>query len=197
MSQTLAHWLNAHPEVQVVTRDRFTAYIEAIQQAVPQAVQVADRWHILHNLTDMLQRVLSKQYTLLQTTYREPRPTLSVPINPILEGIGDKNPQTIVRPPGPEDLYEVINERYEHGSILLTSNRAPNVWPDLFLESNPTGCPHLEEFSRQVTILDPAYPLFGRSFPLVRSASPRGKNPTYCSLTQWLTPIGASLRHRF
>ena len=28
--------------------------------------------------------------------------------------------------PGPEDLYDVINERYEHGSILLTSNRAPN-----------------------------------------------------------------------
>jgi DNA replication protein DnaC len=36
--------------------------------------------------------------------------------------------------PGPEDLYDVINERYEHGSILLTSNRAPNEWPDLFLD---------------------------------------------------------------
>ncbi len=34
--------------------------------------------------------------------------------------------------PGPEDLYDVINERYERGSILLTSNRAPAEWPDLF-----------------------------------------------------------------
>lgn len=34
--------------------------------------------------------------------------------------------------PGPEDLYEVISERYEKGSILLTSNRAPQEWPTLF-----------------------------------------------------------------
>jgi len=34
--------------------------------------------------------------------------------------------------PGPEDLYDVINARYERGSIILTSNRAPEEWPDLF-----------------------------------------------------------------
>jgi len=39
-----------------------------------------------------------------------------------------------LRPPGPEDLYDVINERYERGSILLTSNRAPSEWPDLFCD---------------------------------------------------------------
>lgn len=37
-------------------------------------------------------------------------------------------------PPGPEDLYDVINERYEKGSILLTSNRAPEEWPALFAD---------------------------------------------------------------
>jgi DNA replication protein DnaC len=35
-------------------------------------------------------------------------------------------------PPGPEDLYDVINERYEQGSVVLTSNRAPAEWPELF-----------------------------------------------------------------
>ena len=35
-------------------------------------------------------------------------------------------------PPSPEDLYDVINERYEKGSIVLTSNRAPAEWPELF-----------------------------------------------------------------
>jgi DNA replication protein DnaC len=35
-------------------------------------------------------------------------------------------------PPAPEDLYDIINERYEKGSILLTSNRAPAEWPELF-----------------------------------------------------------------
>jgi DNA replication protein DnaC len=35
-------------------------------------------------------------------------------------------------PPAPEDLYDLINERYEQGSIVLTSNRAPAEWPDIF-----------------------------------------------------------------
>jgi len=37
-----------------------------------------------------------------------------------------------LQPPGPEDLYDVIDARYERGSIMLTSNRAPNEWPELF-----------------------------------------------------------------
>jgi len=40
-----------------------------------------------------------------------------------------------LRPPGPEDLYDVINERYERGSILLTSNRDRSEWPELFGEA--------------------------------------------------------------
>lgn len=32
----------------------------------------------------------------------------------------------------PSDLYDIISERYEVGSILVTSNRAPEEWPDLF-----------------------------------------------------------------
>ena len=39
-----------------------------------------------------------------------------------------------LRPPAPEDLYDVINERYERAAILLTSNRAPSEWPDLFCD---------------------------------------------------------------
>jgi DNA replication protein DnaC len=34
--------------------------------------------------------------------------------------------------PMPSDLYDVVNERYEVGSIVVTSNRAPSEWPDLF-----------------------------------------------------------------
>ena len=37
-----------------------------------------------------------------------------------------------LHPPGPEDLYDVINERYERGSIMLTSNRSLKEWPELF-----------------------------------------------------------------
>lgn len=35
-------------------------------------------------------------------------------------------------PSGPVDLYDVINGRYERGSLVVTSNRAPSEWPELF-----------------------------------------------------------------
>ena len=37
-----------------------------------------------------------------------------------------------LHPPAPEDFYEVINERYEKGSLIVTSNRAFSEWPELF-----------------------------------------------------------------
>jgi DNA replication protein DnaC len=46
----------------------------------------------------------------------------------LLDDFGLKPPQGH----GPADLYDVINERYEVGSIVLTSNRAPAEWPELF-----------------------------------------------------------------
>nr|WP_165350535.1 ISL3 family transposase [Xylanimonas protaetiae] len=45
-------WLREHPGVQVVTRDGSTVYAQAVREALPHAVQVADRWHLWHNLAD-------------------------------------------------------------------------------------------------------------------------------------------------
>jgi DNA replication protein DnaC len=36
--------------------------------------------------------------------------------------------------PAPSDLYDVIDGRYEKASIVLTSNRAPSEWPEIFLD---------------------------------------------------------------
>jgi DNA replication protein DnaC len=64
-----------------------------------------------------------------------------------------------IPPPGPEDLYDIINERYEKGSILLTSNRAPAEWPDLF--QNPllasAGLDRLLDRAEVVVIRGPSF----------------------------------------
>jgi len=71
--------------------------------------------------------------------------------------------------PGPEDMYDVIAERYERGSIILTSNRAPSEWPELF--GNPllasAGLDRLAHHAETVVIT-------GRSF---RAASTAASGP--------------------
>jgi DNA replication protein DnaC len=66
-------------------------------------------------------------------------------------------------PTGPADLYDVIDQRYETGSIVLTSNRAPTEWPELF--SDPllasAGLDRLGDRAYLLTIT-------GRSFRLAR-----------------------------
>jgi transposase len=57
--ETVKQWLVQHPSVEIVTRDRSQDYAQAITEGAPQAVQIADRWHLLKNLTDALQKVLN------------------------------------------------------------------------------------------------------------------------------------------
>ncbi len=49
-AESVKRWLAAHPEVEMVNRDRGGVYIDGTTWGAPQATQVADRWHILSNL---------------------------------------------------------------------------------------------------------------------------------------------------
>ena len=57
---TVTAWLREHPSIRIVARDRAGAYSEAADIALPAATQVADRWHLLSNLRDNVERMLHR-----------------------------------------------------------------------------------------------------------------------------------------
>jgi transposase len=66
-ADTLSSWLREHPGVEIITRDRAGAYAEGASEGAAEAVQVADRWHVLKNLGDALSRVFSEYPQALQS----------------------------------------------------------------------------------------------------------------------------------
>jgi len=57
---TVEEWLRAHPGAEVVCRDRGGAYAAAVRAAAPGAVQVADRWHVWHNLCEYAGKAVAR-----------------------------------------------------------------------------------------------------------------------------------------
>src|SRR5260221_4087934 len=58
-------WLEKHQEIDVVSRDRASAYADAVKRALPHATQVADRYHLIQNLREHVQRFLDRKRTWL------------------------------------------------------------------------------------------------------------------------------------
>jgi transposase len=108
-SETLAAWLTAHPGAKIVCRDRDSGYSRAIKEAAPDATEVADRWHLLQNLSAAVEKTCHQHRACLHKcalddvdgpTSATTPPTTLLPLTPPLDNI----PAT--------PLMQRVSERY-------------------------------------------------------------------------------------
>jgi transposase len=117
---TIVEWLAKHPELEVLSRDRASVFAEAGRLAAPQAVQIADRFHLAQNLWEACEEVLKPHYPHLRQLLKQPgsgpgvaapsqeESTLLQTVLPVVEFAGIN--QAAATSPGPKAV-PVIRER--------------------------------------------------------------------------------------
>ncbi len=123
-TDSFARWLAAHPSVEIITRDRSSEYAKAATEAAPQAVQVADRFHLVGNLVEMLALLLARCRAEIRGAEQgvilpeEPEPALPTPA-----GWKPRNPEQAARAAAAHDV-----QRADHYQQVLVLRSHGLTW---------------------------------------------------------------------
>lgn len=127
-AETLRAWLQDHPGVEIISRDRADDYIKGATAGAPQAQQVADRFHLVHNLHDALERAVDRHQTAVHQAAQvegalpDNLPASPPPPEPALVMFPPEQETPVEQTPATPPRYQVRRrqrlERYEQVRTL-------------------------------------------------------------------------------
>jgi transposase len=124
-AETFATWLRDHPGVDVIARDRSTEYARGATDGAPAALQVADRWHVLKNHREALERMLNRlhadlaQLPQLRTDGSAPTTRLPSVVGPLrLPSLREQAARQAARDRRAA-RYQQVQARYQQGMSML------------------------------------------------------------------------------
>jgi transposase len=179
-AEALAEWLKAHPTIELISRDRAGAYADGARRGAPDAVQVADRWHLLHNLVEALERLFDRLPTSVRTP---PAPAAVTPTISLAAGKADsqgktspdtpavdERPATLRHPTRPEQMqqarrakrlkrFETVRDLHAQGLSQRTIARQLRIGKGTVRRYlNATTFPEIARRRKAPSILDPFVP---------------------------------------
>jgi transposase len=127
-AKTLADWLIAHPGVEIISRDRGGAYAEGARQGAPNAIQVADRFHLLMNLKDAVKRVAEQHHAVIRKCAVEapavaaPKPTTNIAVPettpPVQKAVRQSDIEKQARDERYRARYDAVTKLHVEGVTL-------------------------------------------------------------------------------
>ncbi len=119
-AESVQKGLSAHPEIEIVSRDRGGAYADGAAQGAPQAIQVADRWHLAKNLGDGVETSLvRRQLKVAPLPLGEPEPSWPVAQEkPIETKQAELDLKMQVGRERKQEQHEQIRGLYQHGTSI-------------------------------------------------------------------------------
>jgi transposase len=117
--EVLTQWLGGHAGVEVIVRDRGAGYRKAATEAAPHAQQVLDRWHLLKNLGEVIQKTLAYQIDVLRQAGQQVKKipeqiSLAPPESASPDGRRRKPPRRKPSAPSPRRAWQMAMHQHVH-----------------------------------------------------------------------------------
>jgi transposase len=162
-ADTLAAWLQDRSGVEIISRDRSGAYAEGAARGAPDAMQVADRFHLTRNLGEVLDRRFNRYRGEIKEVERPdspprtedepPIPIRPAPPRPSLEAAKERTRATR------QERYTLIRERYLKGASISELARELKLnWKTVRKYAQADQCPERPLRPRRPRLLTPYEP---------------------------------------